>query len=129
MSAKKFNKQHIDGEASEKKPINTQGNFDDPSKRYVSVRPSGDPKGSRVPGTQPGQKKAVVEGISFKDTNYGKPAADGTAAFMVTGKKDKKSMRPEHLDGQVTKEGKKYKDKHDNEFSECSSSTSAYYDN
>ncbi|MPC48942.1 hypothetical protein E2C01_042730 [Portunus trituberculatus] len=127
MSAGKFNKDHIEGKAPRNKPINTQGNFDDESKRYLSVRPSGAPPGTRVLGTKPDQKKTVVENIAFTETRWGEPARDGVADFMVTGKKDKKSMKPEHLDGQVTKEEGKYKDYGGNEFSECSSSTSAYY--
>lgn len=127
MSQEHFKKHHIDGDAPPTKPFNTQGNFDDDSKRYLSIRPSGAPSGTRIPGTNPNQKKTVVEDISFRDTRRGNPAGDGVGAFMVTGKKEHKSMKPEHLDGHVTKQGGKYKDRKNNEYSECSSSSSAYY--
>ena len=123
-----FKDQHIDGKHKAWKPVNQAGDFNDKEKRYKSVRHSGDPKGSRVPGSLSGQTKCVVDNVKYRETgkkNFGK---DGTSSFMVTGKKAGKTFTPHHLDGPATKnKNKKYNHK-TNDYSECSSSSSAGYD-
>ena len=100
---KSFIKEHIKGKKVGRKTVNQTGDFNDETKRYKSLRPSGDPKGTIVPSTHEGQTKVVVDNVNYVESGQLNHGDTGVSSFVLTGIKEGKLFTPHHLDEPVTK--------------------------